>query len=384
MYFQPLHVLLYFLSTICLSSPFNVDQQRPLQLDGPPSFSNRMILGVRGNLLFPSHICVQDASGDVIWKWSPSKVDKIDNLPDDIKSSIKNGHSITEVKWAANGTKILAVVGNAAIVLNYAPNNPELDRHIVFAIHVKDTHTLELLPNDYLAVATTGSSHWDGIEIYDLQTSKPKIDEPGPRPVQTIRGFPAVHGILWDEKSQKLWAVGNDKSPGGEEGPSQGLLRGYAFNPDFCQSRMTILKEDKVEEYPVSVPTELTTEWGDNWWDGPHDLAGFPFTRILLITTDLDVFGFDVESRTFLDAPDVDRLLDGFEPVSRPASLPRSDIKCISVNGNAEVMYVQAIWQRYFGTDVRIIGKDGVVKIPVPTTVYKARWFTGIPGWPAA
>jgi hypothetical protein len=360
-------------------------QQHPLKPDEPTFLSNQMILGIRGHEDSPSHIRVQDASDGDPWEWSPSKVGGSDNLPEDIKWSIKQGHSITEVKWVANGTKILAVVGNAAVVLNYAPNDPNLDKRVVFAIHVKHTHTLELLPNDYLAVATTGSSYWDGIEIYDLQTSKPRLGEPGPRPVQTIRGFPAVHGLLWDETSQKLWAVGNDKNPGGEE-PSQALLRGYSFNPNFCHSRTTILIEDEVDEYPISIPKKLTDEWGPStWWDVPHDLAGIPFTRKMLITTDLNVFGFDLESRTFLDDFDMDTILDGFEPVSRPPSLPRSDIKCISMNGDGEIMYVQAKWMHWFGYDVRIIDGDGrLKKIDIPTTVYKARWFAEIPGWPAA
>ena len=384
MYFNPIHLHFYLLLiVVALSFSLNVYHQHPLQLD-EASTSRRMILGIRGNRYSYGRIEVQDPSGDVQWKWRPSNIHKTSYLPDGVKSCITSGPSVTEVKWAANGTKILAVVGNAAIILNYAPDNPVLDQHIEFAICVHHTHTLELLPDDFVAVATTGKTPLDGIKIYDLNISKPMLDEPDPRPVQTIRDFPAVHGLLWDGISKKLWAVGNDKSPAGEEGPSQGLLRGYEFKPDFC--RRNALDVEHVEESFVSDPKKLDVEWPKyDYWDGPHDLAGIPNTRKMLIATDLDVFGFDVDSQTFLNASEVDGYLKGFDPVSRPSSLPRSDIKCISINGNGEVMYVQSEWEEYFGTDVRILETDGgVKKIPISTSLYKARWFAEVPGWSAA
>lgn len=383
MYFNLLHLHFYLLLiVVSLSFSLNIYHQHPLQLD-EASTSRRMILGIRGNGSLPGHIEVQDHSGNVQWKWHPSNVDKANYLPDGIKSCIKKGSSVTEVKWAVNGTKILAVVGYSAIILNYAPDNPALDQHIDFATCVNDTHTLELLPDDFLAVATTGKTPRDGIEIYDLHISKPRLDDPHPLPVQTIRAFPAVHGLLWDGISRNLWAVGNDKSPAGNEGPSQGLLRGYVFNPD--SGRRNVLDDEQVKEYPVSVPTKLDAEW-PGYWNGPHDLAGIPYTRKMLITTDLDVFGFDIHSQTFLNASEVGGYLKGFEPVSegRPASLPRSDVKCISINGNDEVMYVQSKWQQDFGADVRILEDGRVKKIPISTSIYKARWFAEIPGWSAA
>lgn len=383
MYFNPIYLPFCLLLIVSLSSSLNVYHQHPLQPD-EASTSRRMILGIRGDRHSYGRIEVQDPSGDVQWKWSQSNVPRISYLPDGVKSCITGGSSVTEVKWAANGTKILAVVGNAAIILNYAPGNPGLDQQIDFAICVHHTHTMELLPDDFVAVATTGSTRLDGIKIYDLNISEPRLDEPDPRPVQTIRAFPAVHGLLWDAISKKLWAVGNDKPPAGNEGPSQGLLRGYAFNPDFC--RRNVLDNEQVEEYPVSVPTELQDEWWEyDYWDGPHDLAGIPYTRKMLITTDLDVFGFDVDSQTFLNASEVDWYLEGFDPVTRPSSLPRSDIKSISINGNGEIVYVQSKWRDYYGSDVRILETDGGVrKIPIPTSIYKARWFAEIPGWSAA
>ncbi|KAM0342909.1 hypothetical protein ACHAPU_009113 [Fusarium lateritium] len=115
---------------------------------------------------------------------------------------------------------MVAIVGYAAIVFDTpSPSNDYMPR-IRFAICVKDSHTLELLPEDFVAVATTGKTQTDGIHIYDLRTSAPTIDRPKPPPAQVIEGFPAVHGLLWDEKARKLRAIGNDKSPEGDE-PSQ-------------------------------------------------------------------------------------------------------------------------------------------------------------------
>lgn len=384
MYYQLIQPLVYFLLGISFSNAFLVPQQPLSKSNEAASTPDRMIVGLRGSWSSCGTIIIKAPLGNNEWEWKTRYVKSDKYLPLEVRSCITRGESMTEVKWAANGTKIVAVVGYAAIVLNYAPENPELDQRIDFAICVADTHTLELLPDDFLAVATSGSKQSDGFKIYDLRISQPLLDEPSPRPVQTIRGFPAVHGLLWDETSRKLWAIGNDKSPAGTEGPSQGVLRGYAFNPDPC--RREILDRG-FDEYPVSVAEKLTTEWGPetNYWDGPHDLTGIPNTRKILITTDLHVVGFDVESRTWLSDAEVDSFLNGFVPVGNRANITRSDIKSISMNKDGRLIYVQSKWKEWFGEDVRIIEKDHkLTKFPVDTSVYKARWFMESPGWPAA
>ena len=80
---------------------------------------------------------------------------------------MKDAHSATEVKYAAKGRKITAIIGYAAVVINYTPENSDLDKTLAFAtcLHgeTESAHTLELLPDDVLAVATTGQSQKAGV-----------------------------------------------------------------------------------------------------------------------------------------------------------------------------------------------------------------------------
>ncbi|KAH0421234.1 hypothetical protein CcaCcLH18_13554 [Colletotrichum camelliae] len=355
---------------------------------------NLMIIGARGKCWmwlgswcpyksYPKRIIVQRASDDIEWKWDLDSI-RQQGIAPKVKACIENSDSITEVKRVANGSKVAAIVGNAAMIFDVPSASNHNTHTIRFAICVKDTHTLELLPNDFLAVATTGKTQSDGIEIYDLRTSAPLVDRPDPTPVQTIQGFPAVHGLLWDETDQKLWAVGNDKSPKGDE-RSQGILRGFSFAPN--SDRSTVLQVSEEDEFIIRPTDRLTVEWGSgtNWWNGPHDLVGIPNTRKVLVTSDLSVVGVDLESRVFLDESEVDKILEGFTPIGgNRHGLPRSDIKSNSINAEGRVIYVQATWGQYYSDIVNLIEGKGVAKARVEHNVYKTRWFADIPGWPAA
>lgn len=353
-----------------------------------------MIIGARGycwwriegfclGISHPKSVIVQNTKSHLKWKWDLDSI-KQKYIARKVKGCIENSESINEVKQVANGSKVVAIIGNAAMVFDVPSASNHYTPLIRFAICVTYTHTLELLPNDFLAVATSGGAQSDGIEIYDLRTSAPAVDRPDPPPVQIIQGFPAVHGLLWDEKDRKLWAVGNDKSPVGDE-HSRGVLRGFSFAPS--SDRKTVLQASEGDEFIIRPTVRLTAEWGSTtkWWNGPHDLVGIPHTRKLLITSDLGVVGVDLKSRDYLDGSEVDKILAGFTPVDERHGLPRSDIKCMSLNGQGQVMYVQAAWRSVFSDVVNVIeGGDGVTKVTTENGVYKARWFMSIPGWPTA
>lgn len=343
-----------------------------------------MIIGARGKCLvwlgswcpfktYAERIIVQKDSNHIEWKWDLDNI-KQQGITPKLKACIENMDSITEAKRVSNGSKVVAIVGNAAAMIFDVPSASNHDTPTIrFAICVKNTHTLELLPDDFPAVATTGKAQSDGIEIYDLRTSTPLAGGPDPIPVQAIQGFPAVHGLLWDEKDQTLWAVGNDKSPEGDE-RSQGILRGLSFAPN--SDRSTVLQVSEEDEFIIRPTDRLTAEWGSgtNWWNGPHDLVGIPNTRKVLVTSDLSVVGVDLESRVFLDEFEVDKILEGFTPIGgNRHGLPRSDIKSMSINAEGRVMYVQATWGQYYSDIVNLIEGKGVAKVRVEHNVYKAR-----------
>ncbi|KAF5672292.1 WD40 YVTN repeat-like-containing protein [Fusarium heterosporum] len=387
LYCRTIPTFFFLIYLCCFSNPFTLvkqehSQQQPL-LNWKNDPNESMIIGVRGHwLLRQKHIAIQNPSGDLKWSWYLN-VDHEKDIHPKVKDCIHLGDSITEIKRAASGSKIVAIVGSAVIVFDTPSLSHTFLPRIRFAICVKQSHTVELLPNDFLAVATSGQTQSDGIHVYDLRTSAPAADRPEPPPAQVIEGFPAVHGLLWDEKARILWAIGNDKAPEVDE-PSQGLLRSFSF--DLNSDRKTILRPSEHDDIPIGKPTRLTIEWGSNtrWWNGPHDIAVIPNTRKVLVTSDLEVHGIDLESRSFLDESEVNTILKGFESNGKRHGLTRSDIKALSINGQGQVIYVQADWGYWSTKAVRVIKGAGKVTQVDVGDVYKARWFTEIPGWPAA
>ncbi|KAF4993382.1 hypothetical protein FGRMN_6532 [Fusarium graminum] len=354
---------IFFLVYLCQSSnSFTLVKQQHSQQQPHLNWKNEpkesMIIGVRGYWSdifhhYHNHIVFQNLSGDVKLSWY-LKVDREKDIHPKVKGCINSGDWITEIKRAAGGNKIVAIVGDAAIVFDTPSLSNDFVPRIHFAICVKHSHTVELLPNDFLAVATSGKTQSDGIHVYDLRTSAPAVDRPKPPPAQVIEGFPAVHGLLWDEKATVLRAIGNDKAPEGDE-LSQGLLRSFTFDPN--SDRNIILHSSGDDDIPIGKPTRLATEWGSNpiYWNGPHDIAGISNTRKVLVTSDLEVHGIDLDSRTFLDESEVDRILECFETNGNRHGLLRSDIKALSINGQGQVIYVQANWKEWFAEAVMVI-----------------------------
>ncbi|KAK6076706.1 hypothetical protein SCUP234_07101 [Seiridium cupressi] len=395
---KPTSVFLLFTTTLGVLA---AEIQHPLKNYEEPSYSKSsyIIVGKRGweGRWFepndPPAIRVLDSnSPDLghVWEWTPSS--HIGSIPISVANCVTRGPSVTEVKWASNGTRISAVIGSAALVINYTPGTDK-DKTIAFATCVEATHTVEVIPGDLLAVATTGKTQKDGIKIYNM--AKFPVDNilnRDPLPIQTILGFPAVHGLLWDETDHKLWAVGNKFAPDGNQ-PSQALLRGYPYIAQRKQGGWNPINDAAVETYNISIPQKLDVEWSGtpyvNWWNGPHDLVGVPHSRTMLITTDLDIHVFDIEKSSWIDNKDVvKQLFQGFRARGKRVGaggteLPRSDIKAISVNAEGWVLYVQAFWKDWFGDNISIIGTIQHV-IDMPQKLYKARWFSEVPGWPTA
>jgi hypothetical protein len=355
-----------------------------------------IITGIRS---IPPEIRIHGKDYKAIWSWDPWKAK---DVPKWAKQYIGDfGRSVTELKWARSSTggnkvKIIAIVNCAAIVLDYE------EKTLDFIAPVTYSHTLELLPHGYLAIATTGSTQKDGIEIYDTKLYDPGDDVTSmPKPVQIIENFPVIHGLVFDHHSGILWAAGNNEAPDTKQGSSQPVLRAYAMKNIMATSGKHPFDQKPCHDFKVCEPAKLDIEWEgtafSSWWDGAHDLIPVPASlgdsRILLITTDLDVYVFDTKDvlePKFQRAEDVVfKYLPGFVPVGERTgangrSLPRSDIKALSINAAGDYIYVQSMWKNWFANLVRII-TDGDPKrkhdIDITQTVYVSRWFAAVPGW---
>lgn len=221
---------------------------------------------------------------------------------------------------------MLAIYGNAAIIVNYAPENPLSDKQLLFAVCLdRNSHSLELVPDDKLAIATTSQGLQGSIKIFDCAQNNPS-------PVQELHLLPVCHALVWDQHDQTLWAVGNDKPPNGDDGKSYSILNGYQYDKPNGRFRRAVL-----DTYRVTEVASLLEEWTDadfaGWWDGPHDVVPIPNERKLLIATGRDIHLFDITNGTFEHGDAVmQKYLPGFQPVDYRTGrngvlLPRSDLK---------------------------------------------------------
>lgn len=331
-------------------------------------------------------IRIHDGQGQVSWTWDANT--GLGSLPDSLKRCVQGGMYAPEVKLAQQGKSIVAIIGHAAVLINHAPGSAD-DKAVQFAVCLEgdtaNAHTLELLPGKLLAVATTGEGPQAGVWVYDANQINAS-----PVPVQKLPGVRAIHGMVWEQQSQTLWAAGNTAGADGSEGISYGVIQGYRLTD---QSML-----NKSATYTMSVARQLNSEWvGEfaTWWDGPHDLVPVPSERMLLFPTDRDIHAIDLETGKFNDSGEqlVEKYLKGFQTVGGVRTghdgevLPRSDIKSISLLPDGGELYVQAPWMDSNGPghQVNLLSPTGQYSTLYPGgMMYRSRWFAEVPGWATA
>ncbi|MGH3771714.1 MAG: hypothetical protein ACRDRW_10010 [Pseudonocardiaceae bacterium] len=310
-----------------------------------------------------------------VWSWSPVTDDTLTGAQ---WKDLRQSQSITEVKWADGGKKVVGLLGDYIILVS-VPKDNQHKPHLVFATKMCDApgaHSVEVIPDNRIAVADTGKTVGNaGVQVYAIGSQRLGTGNYE----QQVTGFPATHGLLWDQTKKWLWVVGANKWPTTEG--AQGLLRAYAYDASTRLLNPQPATKDK------KVGTGNRTKEAHNEWDSPHDVVGVPGTRKLLITTEEDVYVWDI------DKPEQD-------PVSAPQlkdftshsterndnGRPRSRFKSIGIRaGTGEIIYTQpSKWGS--GNDYPdMIGfyknpsSNDVVRLD--QTTYKARWFEATPHW---
>ncbi|KAB8069207.1 hypothetical protein BDV29DRAFT_198855 [Aspergillus leporis] len=357
--------------------------------------SRDIITGVYGSNPI---IKVLDINGNTKWSLSIEDIQNQTHVPEWLKNCSRDGSAVTEMKWVEDGPKIAALIGGAAVVVNYNPKEPQEDKNVVFGVctntdMLNSCHTLEALPDNRLAIATTGQGERDGIWVYNASAGLHPSKSPLPIGITTCH--PAIHAMIWDDREKILWAAGTDKAANNKCCPSYGLLNGYRYT-----SHRTTLEREPVYSYRMLTTTRCTTEWGPQttnggYWDGPHDIAPVPHERKFLITTELDVHEFDFESERFKAGDAVaETYMQGFVPLGRRVGmnrtghlekLPRSDLKSVSIAEDGNVVYNQANWaDDFWSRQINVLVLNHHRPIPAPGRIYKARWLGSVPGWKPA
>lgn len=124
-----------------------------------------------------------------MWKWD--KDDPQANLPIGYDLNMRN---LDECKFVDNNTKMLLTAsGNGMMLIDIET------KAILCYAHVPMAHSADLLPGNRIAVALSTHKKGNALEIYDIDT---------PEKVVFRDSLYSGHGVVWNEKRQRLYALG--------------------------------------------------------------------------------------------------------------------------------------------------------------------------------
>ena len=259
------------------------------------------------------------------WIWRP---EKSLGLPVALMS---NFAGTDECKPVEGGKYLLITSSSNALALVDQENGGT-----VYYANVRNAHSAALLPNNFIAVASSFSPDNSGnrVLLFDMKV-----------PDHAVAFLPlaGAHGVEWDQDRQVLWALGDRElqrihvETGSEHGPA-----------------MTVQ-----QVFPL--PSR-----------GGHDLVLANDKSALYVVTGTEVLVFGPQ--------------DGkFSPF--PPFAGQSNVKSLSINDKTgQIVYTQADWGVWWTYTLRF--RNPGLEIELPEHAYKVRWLpdrksTPIQGLPA-
>ena len=219
---------------------------------------DQLLLCAGGNELFV--VDAQAAESGVVkklWTWSGATTA---GLTDAERPRFRN---LDECRAVADGRNILITASNSGCALVSYPAG-----EIVWQASVTNAHSIELLPNERVVVASSLSG--DALVVFDLATSHTPLAR---------TPLPSAHGVIWDASRERLWALGFDE------------LRTY-----------------RLENWETAKPSLTLDETFLLPDDDGHDLRAVPHGNDLALTTAKSVLLFDRAAKKFRKHPQFPQL----------------------------------------------------------------------------
>ncbi len=247
----------------------------------------------------------RDTIPRIVWTWDAHLAQ---DLPEDFRT--KKFNSTDDCKAIHQGKQILVSSSSGAIaVVNVS------DKKVVFYTEIPNAHSIELLPGNRIAAAASTHAKGNKIMIFD---------EAMPAKLVFTDSLYSAHGLVWNEKKQRLYALGYE-----------------------------VLREYKVES---NGSLSLAEKW-EIPGIGGHELNAADADH-LFVTEHTGAWLFGLEDHTF-------KKIDGFQNAENIKSLGRDR------SGQFIFTIPEESWWTYH---VRFLHPARSLVFP-GMKVYKARWF---------
>ncbi len=128
----------------------------------------------------------------VVWKWDAREATELPEIYQ--KTYFK---SVDDSKSVAGGKHILISSSSGGVTLVNRP-----DKKVLFYTYVPNAHSIELLPNDRIVVAGSIAKGGNCVAVYNISQPKDPVFRDS---------LYSGHGVVWDAKRQKLYALGYDE-----------------------------------------------------------------------------------------------------------------------------------------------------------------------------
>ena len=185
-----------------------------------------------------------------VWRWD--KDDSQVNLPKGYDMLMRN---LDECKFVDNNTKMLLTAsGDGMMLLDIETKD------ILCYAHVPMAHSADLLPNNRIAVALSIHNKGNALEIYDIDT---------PEKVVFRDTLYSGHGVVWNEKRQRLYALGYKE-----------------------------LKEYELVDWNTDQPSLRQVKMWEIPMESGHDLSPVDDNR-MLVSAHEGVMWFDIDKEEF-------------------------------------------------------------------------------------
>ncbi len=220
------------------------------------------------------------------------------------------------------------VTGDRLLVTSSSGGCALIDRrtgYVSWYAVVPNAHSIELLPDNRVVVASSTAVNGNRLVIFDLTRSVASLWD---------TELHSAHGVVWDNTRKRLWALGFDE------------LRCYRLK-DWETASPSLELEDS---FPL--PNE-----------GGHDLQSSPTSDDLVLSTHDHVYLFGCGTKQF-------RL--------HPALGDQGDVKSISIDkSSGRTVWLKADQPNWWTDQLRLLDPDGHLKLR-DEKLYKARWVNSL------